>query len=319
MKKLAVIIAVTLFCVAAHGTSPVERHGALRVEGAKLVGENGSPAVLHGVSFGWHNWWPRFYNPETVAELVNVWKADVVRAAIGVHPQGAYMSDADRAWRCLKAVVEGAIATGAYVVIDWHSHEIETDAAVKFFTAAAQKWGALPNVIYEIFNEPVDDSWDEVKNYSRKVIDAIRAVDPDNVVLVGSPHWDQDIHLVASSPLTGYDNIMYTMHFYAGTHKEELRERTRTAIDAGIPVFLSECGGMEASGNGPLDYESWREWERLADDNSLSWIAWSLADKDESCSMILDGTVPATGGWQDSDLKEWGRYVRGRLQALAKP
>ena len=325
--KPAITIMTALFCVSsviscaekAPGDTPVARHGALRVEGTKIVGEDGSPAVLHGVSMGWHNSWPRWYNPDAVAEVVNVWKADVVRAAIGVHPRGGYITNPDEAWRCVEGVVEGALATGAYVIVDWHSHRIETDAAAKFFTRVAERWGTHPNLIYEIFNEPVEDSWDDVKAYSRTVIDAIRAVDRDNIILVGSPHWDQDIHLVAASPLTGYTNIAYTMHFYAATHKDELRERTQAAIDAGIPVFLSECGGMEASGNGPLDRDSWMKWEKLADDNDVSWVAWSLSEKDESCSMILDGTVPATGGWQDADLKEWGRLVRDRLQALAKP
>jgi endoglucanase len=149
------------------------------------------------------------------------------------------------------------------------------------------------------------------------VIDAIRAVDPDNLILVGSPHWDQDIHLVAAAPLTGYTNIAYTVHFYAATHKDELRARTQAAIDTGLPVFLSECAAMEASGDGPLDYASWNEWEQLADRNGLSWVAWSLSEKDETCSMIRDGNVPANGGWKDGDLKEWGRFVRDRLRAGA--
>jgi endoglucanase len=316
--KLRTLLVATfaLLSVATQAKTPVEKHGELRVEGARLVGEDGTPAVLHGVSMGWHSFWPRWYNPDAVAEVVNVWKADVVRAAIGVHPRPmGYLADPEGSWKCLEGVVEGALASGAYVIVDWHSHAIETDAAVDFFTRVAQKWGKYPNIIYEIYNEPIRDSWDDVKAYSRTVIDAIRAIDPTGIILVGSPHWDQDIHLVAADPLTGYDNIMYTMHFYAATHKNELRERTQAAIDTGLPVFLSECAAMEASGNGRLDFESWREWERLADRNGLSWVVWSLSEKDETCSMILDGSVPATGGWTDSDLKEWGRFVRNRLQA----
>ncbi len=316
--EIRVIIAIvaTMFCVEVFGASPLERHGALRVEGTRLVGERGAPAVLHGVSMGWHSSWPRWYNPEAVAEVVNEWKADVVRAAIGIHSRDTgYLADPEGSWKCLEGVVEGALAVGAYVIVDWHSHQIETEAAVDFFTRVAGRWGEHPNIIYEIYNEPIRDSWDEVKTYSRTVMDAIRAVDPDNIILVGSPHWDQDVHIVAADPITGYDNIMYTMHFYAATHKDDLRERTQSAIDAGTPIFLSECAAMEASGNGRLDFASWREWERLADRNGLSWVTWSLSEKEETCSMIDGGAVPADGGWKDADLKEWGRYVRDRLQA----
>jgi endoglucanase len=157
------LLLVLATVVAAGAASPVERHGALRVEGAKIVGRDGAPAVLHGVSMGWHNWWPRWYNPGAVAEVVDVWGADVVRAAIGVHPGGGYMTDQAEAWRCVEGVVEGAIATGAYVIVDWHSHAIETGAAVEFFTEVARRWGTRPNLIYEIFNEPVRDTWDDVK------------------------------------------------------------------------------------------------------------------------------------------------------------
>lgn len=309
---------VTLLCVSAFASSPVERHGALRVEGNKMVNERGERAVLHGVSMGWHSSWPRWYNPDAVAEVVNVWGADVVRAAIGVHPREGYINNPEFAWECLTGVVEGAIENGAYAIVDWHSHAIATQEAVGFFMAVAEKWGEYPNIIYDIYNEPVNDSWDQVKAYSREVIDAIRAVDPDNIIIVGSPHWDQDIHLVAADPLTGYDNLMYSMHFYAATHKDDLRARTQAAIDSGLPVFISECAAMEATGNGPLDYVSWGEWEKLMAAGDVSWVTWSLSEKDESCSMILDGSVPANGGWRDGDLKEWGRFVRDRLQTLAQ-
>ncbi len=312
MKKIFTLFVLLAASTSAFASSPE----ALKVEGTKLTNQSGKTVALHGVSMGWHSSWPRWYNPDAVAEVVDVWGADVVRAAIGVHSRNGYIARPDEAWQCLTGVVEGAIKNNAYVIIDWHSHAIATDEAVEFFTRAARTWGHHPNVIYEIFNEPVNDSWRDVKSYSRTVIEAIRAIDPDNIILVGSPHWDQDIHLAAADPLTGYDNIMYTMHFYAGTHKDELRARTQAAVDSGLPVFLSECGGMEATGNGPLDYESWDAWVKLMADNDLSWLAWSLSEKDESCSMIATPEVPATGGWRDADLKEWGRLIKHTLENM---
>src|SRR5206468_3807483 len=116
------------------------------------------------------------------------------------------------------------------------------------------------NIIYEIFNEPDYETWDEVKAYSTEVISAIRRIDRDNIILVGNPHWDQDINLVADDPLARFSNIMYTVHFYAATHKQELRDRCNYAHNKGIPIFISESAGMEATGDGPINEAEWYKW-----------------------------------------------------------
>lgn len=291
----------------------VGKHGRLRVQGATLLDQHGKPAVLRGVSLGWHNWWPRFYNSETIKWLAADWKATVVRAAIGVGPQGSYLDNPDFALECLYQVVDAALAEGVYVIIDWHSHEIHTPQAKDFFGKVATKYKGYPNVIYEIYNEPVDDSWAEVKAYAAEVISVIRSIDEQAVILVGCPHWDQDIHLVADDPIEGYDNIMYTVHFYAATHKQALRDRADYAIAKGIPVFISECAGMEATGNGPIDHEEWQRWVKWMQKNSLSWVAWSIADKDETCSMIKDTDAPVAS-WKKEHLKDWGQIIRAELR-----
>jgi endoglucanase len=56
---------------------PVKQHGRLQVKGTKLVDKAGAPIALHGMSFGWHNWWPRFYNAGTVSWLFNDWNCSV--------------------------------------------------------------------------------------------------------------------------------------------------------------------------------------------------------------------------------------------------
>ena len=290
----------------------VEKYGKLSVDGAFLVDETGEKVVLRGVSFGWHNWWPRFYNEKAVGTFMNDWKCSVVRAAMGVDPDRGYIRDPQFSTECVTRVVDAAIQCGIYVIIDWHSHTIRTAEAVGFFREMAQKYKDYPNVMYEIFNEPERDSWKEVKAYSEEIVKAIREIDPSNIILVGSPHWDQDIHLVADDPIARYDNIMYTLHFYAATHHQFLRDRGDYAISKGLPLFVSECAGMEATGDGPIDYEEWQKWLDWMDKNRISWVAWSVSDKDETCSMMLP-TAPSEGNWGDSDLKEWGKRVKKEL------
>lgn len=149
--------------------------------------------------------------------------------------------------------------------------------------------------------------------YPIEVIKAIRAIEPEAVILVGSPHWDQDIHLAADDPITGYKNIMYTLHFYANTHGQWLRDRGDYALSMGLPVFVSECVGMEASGDGPLNPEEWRNWLDWMQRHSISWVAWSVSDKDETCSMLYP-TASSEGSWEERDLKEWGHMVRDELK-----
>lgn len=188
LKHLILTAAIVLTAIVFVNSQPVKNNGKLSVKGTFLVNEKGEPIVLRGVSYGWHNWWPRFYTQESVKWLADDWKCTVVRAAMGVGPRGSYIDKKDWSKEKISAVVEGAIANGIYVIIDWHSHEIHTEEAKQFFAEMAEKYGKQPNVIYEIFNEPVNDSWEKVKEYSIEVIKAIREKDPDNVILVGSPH-----------------------------------------------------------------------------------------------------------------------------------
>ena len=286
---------------------------ALSVKGLQLVNEKGEPVVLHGVSYGWHQFWPRFYNASSVDYLVNDWGAQVVRASMGVELEGAYIDNPEMGINCVQTAVDAAIENGAYAIIDWHSHGLRTEEAKDFFKKMATRYKGVPNVIYEIFNEPVEDSWADVKAYSIEVIKVIRSIEPDAVILVGSPHWDQDIHIAADDPITGYDNLMYTLHFYANTHKQDLRDRGDYALGKGLPLFVSECASMEASGDGDINVEEWNKWLEWMQKHSISWVVWSVSDKDETCSMLYP-SASSEGNWKDEDLKTWGEMVRDELK-----
>lgn len=292
----------------------VKNHGELHVQGTQLVDKNNEPVVLRGLSFGWHSMWPRFYNEKAVSWLKKDFNCNVVRAAMGIElGEYSYIKDPQFSKEKIEAVIKGAIKSDIYVIIDWHSHNINLKEAKEFFAEMSKKYSKYSNVIYEVFNEPDYESWGEVKAYSEEVIKVIRENDPDNIILVGCPHWDQDIDLPAEDPILGYHNIMYTMHFYAATHGKELRDRTDEAIKRGLPVFISESAGMEASGDGPLNIKAWQEYIDWMESKKLSWITWSVSDKDETCS-ILKKSAKSEGKWKDEDLKESGIKVREFLR-----
>ena len=313
MKKFIALLFFAFSFGTMDATTPVKQWGQLQVTGAQLCAQDGQPIVLRGVSLGWHNLWPRFYNKGSVKWLTNEWHINVIRAAMGIQIEDNYLENPDFAISCMTPVIEAAIKQNIYVIIDWHAHTMHTPEAKAFFKHMAQKYGKYPNVIYELYNEPIDDSWEDLKTYAKEIITEIRTYDPDNIILMGCPLWDQDIDLVAASHIEGVTNVMYTVHFYAATHKDYLRNKMAEAVKSGLPVFVSECAGMEASGDGPLNEEEWQKWVDLMENLKISYACWSLSDKNETCSMLLP-RAQKDGNWTPDLVKPWGKLVQATLR-----
>lgn len=289
----------------------VSVHGRLQTAGNRIVGERGKPVSLAGNSFFWSQWMGQYYTPEVVAWLKTNWRTTVVRVALGVHQEDGYLQHPVENLARMTRVVDAAIAQDLYVIIDWHDHDAHhhTAQAVSFFQEMARRYGHQPNVIYEIFNEPMQVSWaKDVKPYAEKVIAAIRAIDPDNLIVVGSPHWSQDVDVAAADPLKDA-NVAYALHFYAGSHKQALRNKALQAMERGAALFVTEWGTCNADGNGAIDRDSVQKWTAFMREHQISHCNWAVSDKKEAASLLVPGASPH-GGWKDADLTESGHYVR---------
>ncbi|HEX8609742.1 MAG TPA: cellulase family glycosylhydrolase [Telluria sp.] len=308
--RLAAAVALSLCAGAALADVP-----ALSVSGNQvLVG--GKPGSISGSSMYWSNTeWPgaRFYNAGAVGWLKDDWKARLVRAAMGVEDDGGYIEFPAANKARVKAVVDAAIARDMYVIIDWHSHYAfrHQNEAIAFFQEMARTYGNNKHVIYEIYNEPKDDvTWDaNVKPYAQAVIAAIRAIDPDNLIIVGSPHWSQDADVASRNPITGYANIAYTLHFYAGTHFQGLRDKAATAMNNGLALFVTEWGSVNADGNGGVNYGETNAWIDFMKKHNISNANWALDDAPEGSASLIAG-ASSTGGWANWDLTESGKQAR---------
>ena len=322
IKYILPAIALTLAALqpASAQDTPVEHHGQLSVVGPNILDQHGAITSLAGPSFFWSNtgWGQeRFYTKGAVDTFAKDWNAGIIRVAMGAQGNGSYLEDEAGNIERLVTVVNAAIENGLYVIIDWHSHHAEQDVeeAKLFFTAIAQAYGEMPNVIYEIYNEPLDTAdWSTVvKPYAEELIDTIRAVDPDNLIIVGTQSWAQNVDKAADDPITDETNILYALHFYAASHKDDLRKKAEYAIEKGLPLIISEWGSVTYSGDGKFDKKSTREWMAFAKKHNLSHLNWSVSDKDESASMFRSG-ASSDGEWTTKDLTPSGRLVRGIIR-----
>ena len=298
-----------------------DRHGALRVCGGRLVDAAGQPVQLRGVSTLGLAWYPGFVNEDAFRTLRDDWGANTVRLAMYTCEEGGYMTGGDRA--ALEALIDRGVTLceglGMYAIIDWHilsdgDPNIHADAAEDFFRRISARVAGRPHVLYELCNEPngAAVTWPVVKGYAERIIPVIRANAPEAVIICGTPTWSQDVDAVAAAPLDDA-NILYALHFYAATHGDALRRKAERALEAGTPVFVSECSICDASGDGVIDYASAAAWRELIERHGLSYIAWSLSNRDESAALIR-ADCDRTSGWREEDLTETGRWFKSVMQ-----
>lgn len=294
----------------------VPKHGNLQVIGTQLCNQHGEPIVLKGISSFWLNWDDKeFANAKSIEWLRDSWNMQLFRAAVAVEHENGYYENPALMLRRVDEIVRACIELGIYVIIDYHSHSAHENLAkaVEFFDLMARQYGQYPNVIYEIYNEPLRVNWEEIKPYHEAVVGAIRQHDPDNIIILGTPYWSQNVDEASEDPVQG-SNLMYTLHFYAGTHGEPLRQKAEVAMRNGIAIFVTEWGGSDATGGSnmkifPDETKQWLDW---MDRHRISWAAWNLHDKEESCAILKEG-APVNGGWTDEYLKGHAFIVRDAL------
>jgi len=335
-KIMAGVLALQLCATAA--SSIVDRRGALRIQGTQLVDKDGKQIQLTGMSLFWSTFGDGspFYDTATVNWLVKDWQISLIRIAMGVTGAGGYttkpVTNAARQSAMVDRVVQAAIANGIYVLIDWHEEQAprHIDSAVSFFSRMAQKYANVPNVMFEIYNEPNADSagnryaWADIKPYGQTVISAIRKVSK-NLVVMGVPQWDQRLADAYQDPLDTalYPNVAYTFHFYACTHNVSMLGTYPTRL----PIFITEWGTVTSDGGSDgnvcttsLPSVSYRgsttdNWfANEIDKYKLSTANWSVSNKDEAASILLP-TTDAISGWDTTtDLSASGKYVRSMIR-----
>lgn len=292
-----------------------EKHGALSVNAnGKLVDHNGEIVSLRGFSTHGLSWYPEYVNRDFFEFMRDHWKIDIVRLAMYTAEDDGYCVGDESNKQKLKDLIDkgvrAATELGLYVIIDWHilsdSNPLtHMDESLLFFKEMAEKYHAYGNVFYEICNEPnVNCNWQDVKQYAETVIPVIRKIDENAVILVGTPTWSQDVDEAVKDPIKGYQNLMYVLHFYADSHRDDLRNKLVDAVTHKLPIFVSEFGTCDASGSGAFNEEQSNIWIDLLDQHQISYLLWSISHRDETCSSFVPDCTKTTTGFIESDLRE---------------
>ena len=303
------------------GETALASYGKLSVKGTNLVDHTGKTVQLTGVSTHGLSWFPEYVNKDAFQSLRDGFGVNLIRLAMYTDENGGYCTDGDKdkLEKLIDQAVKDTKELGMYVIIDWHVlHDLNPkkyqQEAEKFFDKMSAKYADYDNVIYEICNEPNGGtSWSDVKAYAEDIIPVIRKNAKDSVIIVGTPTWCQDVDVAAKDPITKYDNLLYAVHFYAATHKDDIRNKTKQAIEAGLPIIISEFSICDASGNGGIDYDSAAAWMELADKYHLSFAGWSLSNKAETASL-LSPDCKKTSGFTESDLSETGKWLMSEIK-----
>ena len=334
-------------------TGPVSQYGQLmagtndsgqgRIYGScAAYSTSGNEVQVKGMSLFWSNEKSqnRFWRNDVITGMVSQQGIQVIRAAMAVDDQGwgnghyfvngktEYYQD------LLDETVQAAIEQDIYVIIDYHSHTAVDNVgrAKEFFKIQAKKWGSYPNVIFEIYNEPICKAgqghgnssnctmitWPEIKAYANEVIPIIRRYS-NNLIVVGTPSWSGNPGAVVGNAITGYDNIAYTFHYYAGKDDGSdahdfisMSADVNSAIGAGLSVFVTEWGTVGYEGDGApsmANNPQWQTWMNLKKLSSANWNAGRNMTKDGAenseyfADFDVDNTSPAN--WTYSASGEW--------------
>ena len=322
----------------AYADTPVGRHGKLSVQKVDgyaapiMVDQNGVPTQLRGASTHGMHWFPQYVNQNAFQTLRDDWGINMVRLVCYPRDVGSvgYLTGGDSTKQQLDTLIQNGVdyATklGMYALVDWHVHAYNPNEYLKeakiFFTKYATMYKDHDNVLYEICNEPTGTNWysgngKDLYTYCSEVIKTIRDIDPDAIIICGTNTWSQDVDQVAAKPMKalGYENIMYTCHFYSATHKEDLMKKVRQATKDGTPIFVTEFGICSADGNGSYDPESADRWIALLDELNISFACWSYSNCNEKSAYFKSSCSNAGGDWTADDLTTTGKWLINTCRA----
>lgn len=323
---------------------------ALRVSGTHLLDSRGHKVRLRGVNAASLEWTSDGQGRirQTVDVAIHDWRVNVIRLPLcqdrwfGCGPE---QKDGGAGYRALvRQIVDDCASNRCYIILDLHwsdcnewgrnlgQHSMPDTNSLVFWRAFAPVFANNPAVLYDLYNEPHDVSWEvwlrggmvtDTPNgaHAREtpkrfqavgmqtLLDAVRAAGAKNVVVAGGLDWAYDFSgILAGRQLTDRagHGILYANHCYDNKHESVDRWVARMEeAGARLPVIVSEFGGN----SGPSRMVPQDNWllhvMRSLDEHQWSWTAWDLHTGARP-NLIAD--------WDYTPTPNFGVYVK---QALA--
>lgn len=328
MKKLISIIIGCCLLLLGCASQPKESfdgrarpsiNGRLQVVDGKLADKTGLPVMLRGLSNSGVSMSALHTRQDTYDYISKDMGANVMRLALYTYGVGemGYVTGSNSSRAQMDQLVEDGInfAKNAdmYIILDWHILDDGDpnrfiQEAKEYFDKISQQYKGMDHIIYEICNEPngKDVDWKCIKTYAQQIIPIIRNNDPNALIIVGTPNWSRDVDEAAKDPLE-FENIMYTLHFYAASHKQELRDKFLEANRKGLPIFVTEFGITSSSGGFPIDEEEANRWINLLEENGISYVMWNFSKTGEACSVLRKSTLKFTD-FTEEDFNQAGLW-----------
>ena len=295
----------------------------LRVNGNRLVDENGKEVWLQGVcidSLQWSAGGEQILKSLQVA--IDQWHANVIRLPVTDEfwaGRNIWQKDKGLKYRELvDSVIREANRKNAYVVVDLHRFKSPQDEHLEFWRDVATRYGNQPGVIFELFNEPHSIGWAEWKSAMQKLLDTVRKTGANNVVIVGGLDWGYDLTGVASGEYVLSDTptgrgIVYSSHIYPWKFQWD-----KFVLKAAgkHPLFIGEVGNPRRWEDFSFIEESARRvkvgvestWPQevigVIQANRLNWTAFSFHPK--CAPQLLED-------WNYTPTPFWGVHVKEAL------
>ena len=181
----------------------------------------------------------------------------------------------------LNPAIQNCVARQIYCIIDWHyisdyNNSTVDTATRNFWSYIAPRYANTPNVIFELYNEPIGpNDWNTWKSWAQPWVNIIRAAAPNNLILIGGPQWSQNVAQAATSPFTG-SNLMYVAHVYPQHGGQSTWDSWFGNSSATVPYFITEWGWQQGGANPTSGTLSGYgvPFSTYMESKGVSWTAW---------------------------------------------